>query len=312
LYETISVVIPAYDPGKYLLDALNSVYAQTKKPSEIIIIDDGSPTPLLLPDDFPISTRVIKQENSGQAVARNLGIQQAAGAWIAFLDADDVWHPQKLELQMQAAIEKKVQCVGCRAILVDELGNTIGAGPGNFSNDFCFLDRLSYQIESPKAVLVPSMALIEKKTAQKVGGFQKKYQPIEDLVFFDRVFSSGAKVLMLDRALLKRRVHGNSLTLQYRKMLRSYLAWIEDIIEPEMGKTVARRVKASAFFVTGLSALAKNQMKDSRILFRKSALEGNTMRVCLPFLFSCLGSRITRFCRSAKHFFSGKEAQNLW
>ena len=99
----ISVVIPTYNRCDMLGEALASVNAQNSSPDEIIVVDDGST------DDTPRlfqcgnhATRYIRQENRGVAAARNRGVQEARGAWIAFLDSDDLWLPEKLTCQLQA------------------------------------------------------------------------------------------------------------------------------------------------------------------------------------------------------------------
>ena len=98
---TISVIIPAYNNAAFLPDCINSVRQQTMPLHEIIIVDDGSRDNTeavikTLGDDILYS----KQKNQGPASARNHGIQQATGDWIAFLDADDQWVPNKIELQL--------------------------------------------------------------------------------------------------------------------------------------------------------------------------------------------------------------------
>ena len=104
---SVSVVIPTYNRGPLVLEAVESVLAQTVPPLEIIVVDDGST------DDTrerlrPYLTRIVYryQENQGVSAARNHGIREARGEFIAFLDSDDVWHPRKLELQLQVFEER--------------------------------------------------------------------------------------------------------------------------------------------------------------------------------------------------------------
>lgn len=99
---TVSVVIPAYRAATFIGRAVDSVLGQTSPPSEVLVIDDGSP------DDIagalrPYGNRVtlIRKPNGGAASARNLGIDRASGDYIAFLDADDYWAPEKLERQLE-------------------------------------------------------------------------------------------------------------------------------------------------------------------------------------------------------------------
>ncbi len=97
----VSVVIPTYNYGRFVVEAVESVLAQTYRDLEIIVVDDGST------DDTrarlePYVGRIcyVYQHNQGLSAARNTGIRAAKGQWIAFLDSDDQWHPRKLEVQM--------------------------------------------------------------------------------------------------------------------------------------------------------------------------------------------------------------------
>jgi glycosyltransferase involved in cell wall biosynthesis len=99
----VSVVIPTYNSGPLVVEAVKSVLAQTRPADEIIVVDDGST------DDtaarlraFGNRIKVVAKRNGGVATARNRGVQEASGDAIAFLDADDVWHPRKLEIQTKA------------------------------------------------------------------------------------------------------------------------------------------------------------------------------------------------------------------
>jgi glycosyltransferase involved in cell wall biosynthesis len=97
------VVIPAYKAEPTIGRALRSVFAQTRPPDEVIVIDDGSPDNLAAAiEPYKERVAVIRKANGGAASARNLGIDRAQGALIAFLDADDFWYPNKLELQLDA------------------------------------------------------------------------------------------------------------------------------------------------------------------------------------------------------------------
>lgn len=97
----MSVVVPARDAESTLGEALSSVEAQSLPATEVIVVDDGSvdATAELASSH---GARVIHQEPAGPSAARNRGIHESVGEWIAFLDADDVWHPHKLEAQMHA------------------------------------------------------------------------------------------------------------------------------------------------------------------------------------------------------------------
>jgi glycosyltransferase involved in cell wall biosynthesis len=97
----VSVVIPAYNAARWIDRSLTSVLAQTVTPVEIIVVDDGSVDETAdLMQRYATTVRYIRQSNSGPSVARNRGIREARSPWIAFLDADDEWLPDKMEAQL--------------------------------------------------------------------------------------------------------------------------------------------------------------------------------------------------------------------
>jgi glycosyltransferase involved in cell wall biosynthesis len=104
--ESVSVIIPFYSGVEWLREAVESVINQTYKPTEIIVVNDGSKENV---DDFLYEygerIKYIIKENGGPATARNMGIEIANGEFIAFLDSDDLWLPQKLEKQIKYMID---------------------------------------------------------------------------------------------------------------------------------------------------------------------------------------------------------------
>ena len=99
---TISVVIPAYNCERYITRSIDSVLAQTRPVDEIIIVDDGSSDNTgEVVKRYGGKVRYIRQENAGASVARNTGIEAATGDWIAFLDGDDEWLPDKIKHQTE-------------------------------------------------------------------------------------------------------------------------------------------------------------------------------------------------------------------
>lgn len=99
----VSVIIPTYNSARFLTEAIDSVLAQSLKDFEILVIDDGSTDETeTVMQRYGSPVRYIRQENGGVAVARNRGIRESRGRFVAFLDADDTWLPDKLALQIAA------------------------------------------------------------------------------------------------------------------------------------------------------------------------------------------------------------------
>ena len=110
--QTVSVVIPCFNSEAFIRDTIQSALSQTFPAIEIIVVDDGSTDDSArIAEQFGDPVRVIRQANQGESVARNLGIDRARGDWIAFLDADDLWLENKLELQMKAVDSPQVVAV---------------------------------------------------------------------------------------------------------------------------------------------------------------------------------------------------------
>ena len=108
LSYTISVIIPAYNAERHIDRAIDSVLAQTHQPDEIIIVDDGSTdNTAAVVKKYGSQVHYIHQQNAGCSAARNTAIKAATADWIAFLDADDQWLPQKLQLQINLLKKNK-------------------------------------------------------------------------------------------------------------------------------------------------------------------------------------------------------------
>ena len=101
--RAVSVVIPVHDGERYLGEAIESVLGQTAPPFETIVVDDGSTdASAAVAERYAPRVRVCSQPNAGIGAARNRGVSLAQGDHVAFLDADDLWEPRKLELQLTA------------------------------------------------------------------------------------------------------------------------------------------------------------------------------------------------------------------
>ncbi len=195
----ISVIIPTYNRKHLISRAIKSVINQSFKPFEIIIVDDGSDdgTYEFIIQFFP-EIQVFRQSNNGVSSARNLGIKNAKGNWIAFLDSDDEWFSKKLELQKKAIDHSDKYLISHtneiwirNGVRVNQMKKHQKYGGYIFekSLDIC---RIS-----------PSSVLINRKIFEDIGKFDETLKICEDYDFWLRI-SSKYPVLFLDELLIKK------------------------------------------------------------------------------------------------------------
>ena len=198
----VSVIIPAYNSERYLDEALKSVFEQDYRPFEVIVVDDGST------DKTAVIARSYKdviytyQSNKGPAAARNTGIENSRGKLIAFLDADDCWVPNKLNIQVDCLLKHP------------HIGYTLG-------RQKIFLEPVT---EKPfwlmeKHLLKDhdgflSTSLIRRDIFEKVGLFNPDYKIGEDMDWFSRVKDASIPVMAVPEIVLYKRIHDTNLSYQ--------------------------------------------------------------------------------------------------
>lgn len=190
-----SVVIPLYNKQRYIKSTLQSVLAQTYTDYEVIVVDDGS-TDVSLQEAERMQSdkiRVLHQENQGVAVARNTGIENAAGEYIAFLDADDKWNPSYLE-----EIDKIVQKYPQSDIFVSAYEVDLGNGKKNLSEQLSAQDGClpSYwaTLSSKYDFVWTSATTIRKSALVQAGLFRPGEKIGQDLDMWARVARNNPKV----------------------------------------------------------------------------------------------------------------------
>ena len=180
---SVSVIIPTFNRVEYLPDALDSVYSQTHPVSEVIVVDDGSTdhTVEKLSPAYP-SVQFLRQKNQGVSSARNLGIAKASHPWIALLDSDDRWTPQKLERQ----VTHLSQNPSLRAVHTGEKW----IRDGKEINIPASLDKSKeglWERSLEKCIICPSSVLLHQSVFEKTGTFDPSLAICEDYDFWLRL-----------------------------------------------------------------------------------------------------------------------------
>ncbi|MBN1870656.1 MAG: glycosyltransferase family 2 protein, partial [Candidatus Omnitrophica bacterium] len=213
--NNISVIIAAYNNASYLKEAINSVLNQTYKDFEVIVVDDGSTdnTRALvesMQSVHPGMIQYIYQQNQGPAPARNAGIRAAQGKYIAFLDADDIWLPDKLARQMECfQRDPETGFVYCDNIFVDENNSAID----NYVRKIRLVEGDILLELFKDFFIITSGVILKKECVEKIGLFNEKLLVGEDYEYFLRL-AGRYKAGVVKEKLFRRRVHANSLSRQ--------------------------------------------------------------------------------------------------
>lgn len=195
----ISVVIPSFNAGNYLLEALESVSRQTFLPKEILVIDDGSTDDSIknAKSAFP-NINFYHQSNKGPGSARNLGVLKAKSEALCFLDADDLFEKTKLEIQSKALKESPESLI---------FGHV-----SQFISPDC--ESSSVKMPSKQAGIHPGTLLLKRDLFLKIGLFPTDVKIGEFLSWYLKATEQKVRVIMLPDVLMRRRVHKNNLSLR--------------------------------------------------------------------------------------------------
>ena len=211
--ESISVVIPCHNDAPYLGDALASVVSQTVSVREIIVVDDGSTDGSAdVARAAGDTVRLIMQPNLGVSAARNAGAAASVGTWIAFLDADDLWTSDSLEARLACAWEDpQIDCV-------------FGAVEHFLSPDLPEAEaaRLLCPAGAVAARFAGSM-LVRRSVLEGIGGFDPRLRIGETIDLVARLTEHGAVTATAPRLVMRRRIHGQNMTIQKRVGHGDYL-----------------------------------------------------------------------------------------
>ena len=224
----VTVVIPAYNAAKYLIESLDSVLAQSFGDFEVIVVDDGSTdeTPEILTPYLDV-IRYIRTENRGPSSARNLAIRESRGELIAFQDADDVWLPEKLALQVELLEARPglgVAFTGSERFNERETLDCNLTTGSPVPSGWVFDELLS------RHFIALSTVVVRRSCLDAVGGFDESLVGAEDYNLFLRLAHS-YQFGLVSKVLVRKRCHDEGLSEDLESMYRDEIANLDQIAD---------------------------------------------------------------------------------
>ncbi len=223
---SISAIIPTYNRKNVLPKALDSVLTQTVYPDEVIVVDDGSDdkTSEMVSSNYP-KIKLIIQKNAGVSAARNAGIAASAGDWIALLDSDDEWLPEKLERQMECISDNP------DAVLIhtDEIWIRDGKRVNPMKKHQKSGGRI-FQKCLPLCVISPSSVLVKRSLLEEIGNFDEDLDVCEDYDLWLRICAEYPVHYVDEKLIVKYGSHADQLSRRHWGMDRFRISALEKVI----------------------------------------------------------------------------------
>jgi glycosyltransferase involved in cell wall biosynthesis len=310
----VSVVTPTYNSGNFIAQAIQSVLEQTYQHHEVIVIDDGSTdeTKDVL-RGFNSYIKYLYQENRGPSAARNAGIRAARGKYICFLDADDLWVANKLEVQL-AFMEHH-----CDIGLVFSDFEEFDADRilrGSFLAEKVFRYDIVSEIPIREAFMklvmenfIPtSTIMVRKECFEKVGLFDESLRSVEDRDMLLRI-AAHFGIACIPLVLSKKRVHGSNISGDRELANRSLIKVLEKnrrLFSNLAPATVWRKRLAYSYLGLGYQLLYTNQKKEARQVAIQSLTYVVTTGAFRLILLTFMGWPVIQFLRRIKRELQGQ------
>jgi glycosyltransferase involved in cell wall biosynthesis len=254
----VSVIIPTYNHARFVGEAIGSALEQTSKPTEVIVVDDGSTDgTAAIVDRYRDQIRVVCQENRGVSAARNAGVALATGDLFAFLDADDLWLPTKLERQLaRFDADPELGLVHCGVETIDTQGRPADRAIDGMEG---WVAEAMLQFRRPVILGGGSGVLIPRPVFEAAGGFDVQLSTSADWDLYYRI-ACRRRVGFVPEVLLRYRLHGSNMhgnvVQMEHDMLLAYRKAFDDA--PPALRTRRRHyygnlhtVLAGSYYVTG-------------------------------------------------------------
>ncbi len=222
--NTISVVTPVFNGERYLAEALESIRSQTVPPSEVVVVNDGSTDRSAEIASGFTGVRRLDIAHAGIGAARNHGVRAVSGNLLAFLDADDVWVPQALELLLPP-------------LLADPQLDAVFGGVEHFVSGDCpdaIRQKYFVQNHASGGKLCGAM-LIRTESFRRAGKFEET-RSVDFIGWYLRAQEAKLRMTTIEPVVLRRRIHGNNTTIRRQEELQEgYLAMLRESLARRRG-----------------------------------------------------------------------------
>lgn len=299
----VSIIIPAYKVAQFISETLDSVFAQTFKDYEVIIVNDGSPDTDELEralEPFMAGVVYLKQENSGAGAARNRALRAARGELVAFLDADDIWLPEFLEEQVEFLEKGNYDLVYADALL---FGDSPTAGMTYMQTtpsrgEINFKSMVHYECN-----FITSAVVARKSLIFEVGLFDVTLRNGQDFDLWLKLVRGGARANYQRKVLLRQRCHSDSLSTTdpvdkihrqirlFKKIDDNYDLSAEERAEVAY---VFRKLEAELDYETGKAQFLAGDFKSARQNLQKANHFQRNWRTRVILMLLSVAPRLTR------------------
>lgn len=267
----VSAVVPSYNRPEQTQRAVDSVVAQRYSPIELVVVDDGSSPPLddrlEIPEGSLADRQVVRHDrNRGGNVARNTGIETASGEYIAFLDSDDEWRPEKIRRQVETVRASDARAVYTSIENVDAVGNLVGINEASHRGD------IREPLLTGNVVGTFSSVLVESQTVDDVGYPDPDMPCWQDWEWFLRLSAETNFAAIADPLVVRHNEGGQISASLKPKRETAYPEMKERLRRHANGASEERAALASLDFRLGYASLMNGDYSSARRLFCRSIL----------------------------------------
>lgn len=271
--STVSVIIPAHNAGGYLSQAIESVLAQTYRNLEIVVVDDGSTddTPHVA-EAYGSSVLCLSQQRGGVASARNRGIRASSGQYVAFLDADDLWRPEKLEIELLFLDREPSAGLVCSDWALERGGARVTSSV--FSTRRPVTSGYLFRRIVRDSFLLTSTVMVRRPYLDEVGYFDESFPTSEDLDLWLRLsYRHPIAVVPIPLTIKRERSDGLSADRWAATVYRIRLFEKAMVQLPQLAprdRRLIRRVLSQNYFDLGYHDFSRMAWKQARRPLRTS------------------------------------------